>query len=182
MFPSSIKFHLVQILLNKMLNVNVERPYFLVLLLAVVFLIPTNYCAGEPMKKSKLVIIGAGAAGIAAATKLVTNGFDNFVLLEAENRIGGRVHTVPFENKSIDFGAQWIHGQKGNPVYEMAKEFSLVEDECPDFFSSISVNSSHSSIDRESSLQLFKLVHEIMDDDEAMSKHNGSLGEYVRDR
>lgn len=48
------------------------------------------------MKKSKVIIIGAGAAGIAAATKLLSNGVKDFLLLEAENRIGGRVHTIPF--------------------------------------------------------------------------------------
>lgn len=45
---------------------------------------------------NKVIIIGAGAAGIAAATKLLKNNFDNFIILEAENRIGGRIQTVPF--------------------------------------------------------------------------------------
>lgn len=43
-----------------------------------------------------VIIIGAGVAGIAAATKLLKNNFNNFIILEAENRIGGRIQTLPF--------------------------------------------------------------------------------------
>lgn len=44
-----------------------------------------------------VIIIGAGVSGIAAATKLLKNNFNNFIILEAENRIGGRVLTLPFD-------------------------------------------------------------------------------------
>ena len=48
--------------------------------------------AGDP----KILIIGAGAAGIAAASRLLEKGFQNVLILEAKNRIGGRIHTVKF--------------------------------------------------------------------------------------
>lgn len=54
-----------------------------------------------------IVIIGAGAAGISAATMLVENGFLNVTVLEAENRIGGRINTIPFGENVLDMGAQW---------------------------------------------------------------------------
>lgn len=41
----------------------------------------------------KIIIVGAGISGIAAATKLYENGFNDITILEAENRIGGRVYT-----------------------------------------------------------------------------------------
>lgn len=47
-------------------------------------------------EEPKIVIVGAGAAGIAAASKLFEHGFKNITILEAENRIGGRVHTTWF--------------------------------------------------------------------------------------
>lgn len=59
-----------------------------------------------------IIIIGAGAAGIAAATKLISNGFTNVTILEAENRIGGRVHSVPFGGTTVDLGAQWVEKLK----------------------------------------------------------------------
>jgi cation diffusion facilitator CzcD-associated flavoprotein CzcO len=48
------------------------------------------------MSEVQVVIVGAGASGIAAATFLMEHGVDNIVILEAENRIGGRINTIPF--------------------------------------------------------------------------------------
>jgi cation diffusion facilitator CzcD-associated flavoprotein CzcO len=42
------------------------------------------------------IIVGAGASGIAAASTLMQYGVHSLVILEAENRIGGRINTVPF--------------------------------------------------------------------------------------
>lgn len=57
----------------------------------------------------RIVIVGSGAAGVAAATKLLSNGFRNVTVLEAENRIGGRINTVPFGENVLDMGAQWLN-------------------------------------------------------------------------
>lgn len=48
------------------------------------------------LKNTKILIIGAGAAGIAAACKLLENGEQNFVILEANDKIGGRICTKNF--------------------------------------------------------------------------------------
>lgn len=50
-------------------------------------------------KKGRIVIIGAGVSGIAAAAKLFENGFTDVTILEAEDRIGGRIHTVKLGRK-----------------------------------------------------------------------------------
>lgn len=63
------------------------------------------------MNKSVLVI-GAGAAGYAAATRLLANGFGDVTVLEAEDRIGGRVCTVPFGANVLDMGAQWFVAER----------------------------------------------------------------------
>lgn len=54
-----------------------------------------------------IIIVGAGASGIAAATRLVFAGFKNVLVLEAENRMGGRICTIPFGENVLDMGAQW---------------------------------------------------------------------------
>lgn len=50
----------------------------------------------------KIIIIGAGIAGISAAHHLVKNGETDFKILEARNRIGGRIISIPLgENLKI---------------------------------------------------------------------------------
>src|SRR6202044_3977971 len=66
-----------------------------------------------------VVIVGAGAAGIAAARRIAAAG-RKFVLLEAASHIGGRCITetrtfgVPY-----DRGAHWIHTPELNPVTKL---------------------------------------------------------------
>lgn len=47
-------------------------------------------------QQAKVVIVGAGVAGISAACRLFEEGFKNITILEAKDRIGGRIHTVDF--------------------------------------------------------------------------------------
>lgn len=78
------------------------------------------------MKRTKVIIVGAGAAGIAAASRLLQEGMDNFIVLEASDRIGGRINTVKFADNVVDLGAQWVHGESGNVVYELASKHDLL--------------------------------------------------------
>ncbi|XP_015837020.2 lysine-specific histone demethylase 1A [Tribolium castaneum] len=73
-----------------------------------------------------IIIIGAGPAGIAAASKLFENSFTNLLILEAENRIGGRINSVKLGEKYVDLGAEYCHGQKGNIVYELVKDLNVL--------------------------------------------------------
>lgn len=72
-----------------------------------------------------VVIIGAGAAGIAAARR-VTAANKRFALLEAGPRLGGRCATdskifgVPY-----DLGAHWIHNPDSNPLAKAATGFDV---------------------------------------------------------
>uniref|UniRef100_A0A8D8SUJ6 Spermine oxidase n=1 Tax=Cacopsylla melanoneura TaxID=428564 RepID=A0A8D8SUJ6_9HEMI len=144
-------------------------------------------CA-DSQNKTKLIIIGAGPSGLAAATKLITDGVDEFIILEAENRIGGRVYNLPYEGDTfIDMGAQWVHGQEGNPVYQMAKEHQLVKEECPTFSGVLCFNSSREPVDKELASKLLKTMFDVVesqDEDSVrdMSNYNGSLGDFVLER
>jgi monoamine oxidase len=64
------------------------------------------------MPDSSTIIIGAGAAGLAAAAALGAGG-EKFLILEARDRIGGRVHTVhdPRWPLPLEFGAEFVHGR-----------------------------------------------------------------------
>lgn len=76
--------------------------------------------AGTASVPPRVLIVGAGAAGIAAAQRLVAAGV-SVEILEARDRIGGRVHTTAtWPDLPVDIGASWIHGHQGNPVTEWA--------------------------------------------------------------
>lgn len=68
-----------------------------------------------------VLIIGAGAAGLAAARELSVKGL-NVLVLEARNRIGGRINTH-FDSElaaPIEFGAEFVHGK-------LPETFKIVE-------------------------------------------------------
>jgi monoamine oxidase len=64
------------------------------------------------MSEFETIIIGAGASGLAAGAALAGEG-KSFVILEARDRMGGRVHTVRDEHWPLpmEFGAEFIHGR-----------------------------------------------------------------------
>ncbi|CAF1278464.1 unnamed protein product [Adineta steineri] len=76
-------------------------------------------CEGEIFD---VVIIGCGPAGIAAALDFQQISPLKFILLEARNRVGGRVitDTTTFgTNAPVDLGAQWLHHYRPeNPLYK----------------------------------------------------------------
>ena len=67
---------------------------------------------GSMTENAQVVIIGAGAAGLAAACKLAESGC-SVSLLEARDRIGGRIftHREPGCAAPIELGAEFIHGR-----------------------------------------------------------------------
>ncbi len=76
-----------------------------------------------PPRDRSVVIVGAGVAGLAAARELRANGFEDVLILEARDRIGGRIWTDTIGgNIPIDLGASWIHGVDGNPISAIVRE------------------------------------------------------------
>lgn len=75
-------------------------------------------------RQADVLVLGAGISGIAAARTLVDNGW-SVIVLEARNRIGGRMWTDTSLGVPLDLGASWIHGVKGNPITELAHKFGV---------------------------------------------------------
>jgi monoamine oxidase len=81
---------------------------------------------------SRVVVVGAGMAGLTTARVLSAAGVD-VVVVEARDRLGGRTWTAPVGDARVDMGAAWLHGVVGNPVADFADAQGLtyVEDELP---------------------------------------------------
>lgn len=76
-------------------------------------------------RDADVIVIGAGAAGLAAANVLRENALD-IVVLEARDRIGGRIDTATYLDNGlpIELGAEFIHGQAA-PIRALAARYDL---------------------------------------------------------
>ena len=70
------------------------------------------------------IVIGAGIAGLTAARLLAQAG-RRVVVLEARDRVGGRVHTMRQGGLVTDLGASWIHGITGSAVAAAVTAFGM---------------------------------------------------------
>ncbi|MCX2982515.1 FAD-binding protein [Halieaceae bacterium IMCC14734] len=78
------------------------------------------------MVKESVIVIGAGMAGLRAASLLQEAGLQ-VTVLEARDRIGGRTWTDrSMPDLALDMGANWIHGIAGNPLYEYSQQLGVV--------------------------------------------------------
>jgi monoamine oxidase len=82
------------------------------------------------MTEVDVAIIGAGAAGLAAASALATAPL-NVVVLEAQDRIGGRAHTVSRAGLPLDLGCEWLHSADRNPLVAAIAASGLTIDKTP---------------------------------------------------
>lgn len=81
-----------------------------------------------------LAVVGAGAAGLAAARHLAERRPDlRVVVLEAAARTGGRAHTVerPEIGSPLDLGCGWLHGAEHNPWLPIAERLGFHIDRTP---------------------------------------------------
>ncbi|WP_298813448.1 NAD(P)/FAD-dependent oxidoreductase [uncultured Sphingomonas sp.] len=68
----------------------------------------------------EVLVIGAGAAGIAAARALHDAGVDT-LLIEARDRIGGRARTIHHGDAALDLGCGWLHSARRNSWTDVAR-------------------------------------------------------------
>jgi monoamine oxidase len=73
----------------------------------------------------EVAVIGAGSAGIGAARRLAKDGANRVLVLEARDRVGGRVHTITPTGFPLDRGAEWLHSADRNPLSPIAQSLGF---------------------------------------------------------
>lgn len=79
------------------------------------------------IRRTKVLILVAGVAGLVAAKTLQEKGINDFLILEAQDYIGGRFKQRSFAGVKLEEGANWIHyaDDKQNPLWELKKKHDL---------------------------------------------------------
>lgn len=86
------------------------------------------------VKHGKVIVIGAGIAGLAAAQQMQQFGME-VIVLEARDRVGGRIATFRKSSYIADLGAMVVTGLGGNPVTVLSKQINMelhkIHQKCP---------------------------------------------------
>lgn len=72
-----------------------------------------------------VIVVGAGAAGVAAATRLREAGVTDVLVLEGSSYLGGRIRSSSLSGTTVELGANWVVGDSRNPLSRLAQEHSL---------------------------------------------------------
>ncbi|KAJ6661717.1 hypothetical protein lerEdw1_013239 [Lerista edwardsae] len=94
--------------------------------------LPGASCSPGIPARPRVLIVGAGVAGLGAAQRLLHDSrpFADLLLLEATGRAGGRIRSGRLGNKVVEIGAHWIHGpSRENAIFQLASEYGLLDED-----------------------------------------------------
>ncbi|XP_077984537.1 uncharacterized protein LOC144439142 [Glandiceps talaboti] len=100
----------------------------LVQCLATVIVLLVDSVASQDYIDTEVLILGGGISGIAAAQTLHSNGIQDFIILEGDNDIGGRVKSMDFGGTRINLGANWIHfgNTSTNSIWQLKEKYNIM--------------------------------------------------------
>ena len=143
-----------------------------------------------------VLVIGAGSAGLGAAQELMYKGC-NVKVIEAQNRKGGRIHTIDLGDNKVDLGASWIHGigpgagplkrWKGiiSPIYNIAQIYGIKtvptwknEDYAEESF--YWYKSPNTTLDPEVVLDMNDEIEDWVDEEQDSAKVSDSLADLMK--
>src|SRR5438477_2266193 len=91
-------------------------------------------------RQKTAIVVGGGIAGLAAAHDLAKHGW-GATLLEARQRLGGRILTVRSANIPVELGAEFVHG-KNKRLWQLIRDARLSTHEVPNKQSELSADGS----------------------------------------
>uniref|UniRef100_A0A7S3EJK8 Amine oxidase domain-containing protein n=1 Tax=Rhodosorus marinus TaxID=101924 RepID=A0A7S3EJK8_9RHOD len=156
------------------------------------------HMTGEDRTKVKVLVVGAGLAGVTAANELHADGYD-VTIIEASERFGGRIWTErDASGRAVELGATWLHGKTGNPLFECAEKLGILppaderdpEDEDrnddDDYWGLLKYVRSDGTLlqpdDVRRVMKLFRSFLNELKDDRAKSSLPSSVGQYLDQR
>ena len=101
---------------------------------------------------AQVLILGGGMTGVAAANRLTELGITDFIILEGQDRLGGRMRVEQLPSgRNVNVGANWIQGvdqaePRLHPVFDLAEKCGGLEGVYSDFENLIVYNSSGTNI------------------------------------
>lgn len=112
--------------------------------------------ASQPLPPQvDIAVIGAGAAGIAAARRLMRPGL-SVLVLEARDRVGGRAQTLRFQGEGLDMGCGWLHSGDDNLLAGRVEAEGLTLDKTPPPWGAQAFNHESTSADQDDFGQAFE--------------------------
>ncbi|XP_011497071.1 PREDICTED: spermine oxidase-like [Ceratosolen solmsi marchali] len=123
------------------------------------------------IENTEIIIVGAGIAGLGAAITLEQSNFKNYILLEAQSQIGGRICSIPWNNSWLEKGAQFLHG-KGSKLAQLIEERGFLSDIEAVEGDGLYLREDGSEIDKKLIAEVDEIVSKILIDCEKYSINN----------
>ncbi|XP_038070408.1 polyamine oxidase 7-like [Patiria miniata] len=99
-------------------------PQIQVFLNLLLFCLHINALVNHADTRAKILILGAGASGLQAARTLHDNGMDDFIIVEAADRTGGRVQSTQFAGYTVGLGALWA-APENSKTHQIVRDLDL---------------------------------------------------------
>ncbi|KAK8398093.1 hypothetical protein O3P69_003782 [Scylla paramamosain] len=134
----------------------------------------------------RVVVAGGGVAGLAALTTLIRLKVDDVLLLEATDRMGGRVKTVIHGNWVAEEGPGLIQGGRKNPIYQIAREEGVLGEPVDNILQAENVVTSRGQAVTRAVKELHASIQQhlrhVLDTRELEDYYDKSLGEFLSSR
>jgi monoamine oxidase len=111
---------------------------------------------------TEVVIVGGGAAGIAAGRR-ITDAQIDCLIVEARPRLGGRAWTIDQSEFPIDLGCGWLHSADRNPWADIAKAQGRTIDKTPPPWMRLSAPIGFPLAEQKAFLEALRAFHERFD-------------------
>ncbi len=131
-------------------------------------------------RSETVLVIGAGISGLAAANNLSRQGY-NVTVLEARDRIGGRIWTSRvWDDIPVDLGASWIHGTQRNPLTDLADEVGAVRSQTTNYDNSVVYDTNGTVLNSDSEEEMYELFEQLAAIVENNAERHQTLAEAIQ--